>query len=153
MSHVYLDHRRILLIGEDARQLNLRASVFRNHEIEVHTASILSHASLWKTIPYDLVLLATQEDSEEAVQITAQIRKSRPRQRIALLVGPPAYLREVGRAPKKRERIAEELQISKLAPNGERASSPQWQLMVPKVVTGWYAKQSSLLGFSKSSAS
>jgi hypothetical protein len=153
MSHLYLDHRRILLIGENARQLNLRAAVFRNHEIEVHTASTLSHASLWKTIPYDLVLLATPEDCAEGAQITAQIRESKPRQRIALLVGPPAYIKEVGRPARKPQRVTRDSHQPTVAPDGERVASPQWQLMVQKVVSGWYSQQRSLLGLSKSGAS
>jgi CheY-like chemotaxis protein len=97
MTILYSERRRILLIDENSRKLNLLTTILRNHEVEVHPAACLEDAkSLWKNIPYDLVLLAAPENSEQATLVSLQIRKTKPRQRIALLVGPPAYIREHG---------------------------------------------------------
>ena len=67
MNHLYCDHRRILLIDQNPTKQNLRATILRNYEIEVHTASsVADAASLSRTHAYDLILLAAREHSEEA---------------------------------------------------------------------------------------
>lgn len=92
------DQRRILLIDRDSRMQQLRASALRNHEIEVHIASDVNDAGrFFTTCPYDLILLAAEENSQEAALICEQLAKCRPRQRIAILVGAPHYVRELGR--------------------------------------------------------
>jgi hypothetical protein len=137
MTILYSERRRILLIDEDSRKLNLLATILRNHEVEVHLASRLGDAtSLWKNIPYDLVLLAAPENSEQATLASLQIRKCKPRQRIALLVGPPAYIREIGRSPVKIHSIASPPQLD------ESPSRPQWPEIVQRVVSDWYVDRS-----------
>jgi response regulator RpfG family c-di-GMP phosphodiesterase len=135
MTILYNERRRILLIDENSRKLNLRASVLRNHEIEVHLANRLEDAkSLWKHTPYDLVLLAAAENSEEATSASLQIRKIRPRQRIALLVGPPAYVREIGQPSTKKGPVAAPIpEVSRLR--------PQWPEIVQEVISDWYVDQ------------
>jgi len=152
MTHLQCDHRRILLVDQNPTKRNLRATILRNYEIEVHTASnIMDAAHFWTKQSYDLVLLAAQEGTEEAVAISAQIRAINPRQRIGLLVGPPAFVRELGGKRKKAESIREVLP-SPAAENPSEpvssihASSPQWQETVRRVVTDWYVDQSALLG-------
>ena len=84
MTILYSERRRILLIDENSRKLNLLTTILRNHEVEVHPATRLEEAkSLWKNIPYDLVLLAASENSEQAALVSLQIRRTKPRQRIA----------------------------------------------------------------------
>jgi|SRR5579863_1906178 len=140
---LYNEQRRILLIDANSRKLNLRATVLRNYEIEVHTASSLEHAeSLWRAIPYDLVLLAALENSEEAATVSARIQESKPRQRFGLLVGPPAYIREVGPRPKHRGRIQRESAAALSRP--ENSPAPQWQEIVHEVA-GWYDDEVTLL--------
>lgn len=86
---------RLLLIDRNSLKQQLRATVFRNCEIAVHTTDSLSDAlRLCKIQRYDMVLLAADEDSEASL-ICSELRKAVPRQRIALLIGPPAYLREM----------------------------------------------------------
>jgi len=152
MTHLYNDHRKILLIDQNVTKQNLRATILRNYEIEVHTASTITDAaSFWKAHSYDLVLLAAQENSEEAVRVTAQIRAIHPRQRIGLLVGPPAFVQELGGKRKKAESIgavlpnpaAEELSEPVSSPH---APSPQWQETIQRLVSDWYVNQSALLG-------
>jgi hypothetical protein len=107
MTRLNQDHRRILLIDQNHIKQNLRATILRNYEIEVHTASNLTDAAaLWTRYLYNLVLLAAPENSEEAVAATAQVRQVHPRQRIGLLVGPPVFIRELGgvrREPARRK--------------------------------------------------
>jgi len=68
----------------------------RNSEIEVHPASSVDDAfRLFARRSYDLGLLAA-EDSEEATMLSNELKKSKARQRVALLVGAPEYIREMG---------------------------------------------------------
>lgn len=135
MTILYSERRRVLLIDENSRRLNLRATILRNHEVEVHLASRVEDAkSLWKNIPYDLVLLAAPEDSEQAILVPQQIRKSKPRQRIALLVGPPAYICEIGCQTRKPRPAS-------LPPREENPSRPQWPEIVQSAVSDWYVDQ------------
>lgn len=146
-THLYCDQRRILLIDQDPRKQNLRATVLRHHEIEVHTAHGLSEAeSLWKTHSYDLVLLAAQEVSDVASMVSAQIREIKPQQRIGLLVGPPAYVRELGGVRRKAASVKKSSPID-LGQNLPVETAPsQWRQMVGKVVGDWYLDQCALLG-------
>jgi CheY-like chemotaxis protein len=144
MRHLYSDHRRVLLIDGNARKQNLRAALLRNHEIEVHTAGSAQDAeSLWKTHAYDLVLLEAAENSDEASLITQRIRERRPQQRIGLLVGPPAYIRELARARRKCAAVPEEQVIPFEAIPGPIVSQnpgvPAWQQTVQKLIVDWYA--------------
>jgi len=137
MTHLYQDHRRVLIVDDNLRKLKLRAAVLRNHEIEVHTACGFEEASsLWKTIPYDLVLLAFAEDSEIVAAATQLIRKSKPRQRVGLLVGPPKYIREITKGPERR-------QIQVLPPPHEETAdaSAQWPEMMERILGDWYTRQ------------
>jgi hypothetical protein len=135
MTILYSERRRILLIDENSRKLNLRATILRNHEVEVHLANRLEDAkSLWKNTAYDLVLLGAAENSEQAALASLQIRKLRPRQRIALLVGPPAYVREIGRPSTKSNPVpAPTPEISRLR--------PQWPEIVNKILSELYVGQ------------
>jgi CheY-like chemotaxis protein len=153
------DHHRILLIDQNPTKQALRATILRNYEIEVHTASSVTDAAgLWRRHLYDLVLLAALENSEEAATASAQIRKINPRQRIGLLVGPPVFVLELSgtREPRRRKvasihqvspsRIVEDPGVPVPVP---QPSAPHWQEMVRKLVTDWYADSSILLRWSK----
>ena len=147
MKHLYSDHRRILLIDQNSVKQNLRATVLRNYEIEVHTAgSITDAAKFWTTQSYDLVLLAASEDSADAVALSALLGASKNCPRIGLLVGPPAYVRELGGKRKKAETIKETFPVH---PGVTPSPTPQWQEMIRKLVSDWYVDQNALLGLSK----
>ena len=150
MQHLYSDHRRILLIDENVTKQNLRATVLRNYEIEVHTASSIADAArFWSTQFYDLVLLAAPEDSAEALALCAQLGASKHCPRIWLLVGPPAYVRELGGKRKKAATVRETVP----RPDDETASpSPQWQEMIRKLVSDWYVDQNAVLGLPRSTS-
>jgi len=163
MTHLYSDHRRILLIDQNITKQNLRATIL-NYEIEVHTASsVADAASLSRMHAYDLVLLAAQENPDQASTLCTQIRAIRPRQRIGLLVGPPTFVlelagvrREAVRRDAVRKKAASiaEIPPSDAAENltepvsSTHASSPQWQEMIRKLVSDWYVDRNALLGLS-----
>jgi CheY-like chemotaxis protein len=94
------DSRRVLVIDRNSLKLSLRATVLRNYEVEVHTASSLEEAPiLWTTNFYDLIMVAAQENWQEAAEVSEQIWRCNPRQRVALLEGAPKYVRELTPAP------------------------------------------------------
>ncbi len=143
MPYEYREHRRILLVDQNTRKLNLRATILRNHEIEVHTCETMSDApALWKNIPYDLILMASSEEPYEVEQFAEQIRLSKPRQRIGLLVGPPIFIREISRTPGKK--ILSEPTPAAMSPHMpvEQAAEPQWRQLVGRVLTDWYSDHS-----------
>jgi len=49
LNHDYRnhDHRRILLIDQNRTKQELRATILRNYEIEVHTASTITKRQLF----------------------------------------------------------------------------------------------------------
>jgi CheY-like chemotaxis protein len=129
MVHLHPDTRRVLLIDQNPFKQNLRATVLRNYEIEVHTAANARDAeSLWISNLYDLILLAAPVDSEEAIALPDQIRKNKPRQRIALLVGAPHYIREVGGTPKRLPR-AHPMPPDSFTTSLVETARPQWQMI------------------------
>jgi CheY-like chemotaxis protein len=154
------DHRKILLIDANRTKQNLRAAILRNHEIEVHTASSVEDAAaLWKRYLFDLVLLSAGENSEEAGTVTAEVRRVNPGQRIALLVGPPLFIRELGGARRKPLRRKASL-VRMISPSralenrslpvaASQSSSPQWQEMIRKLVSNWYVESHAFLGLSR----
>lgn len=156
MSYLYADHRRVLLIDENDRTRNLRATVFRNCEVEVHTAANFSEAAvLWKTIPYDFVLLSAREDAARASLMAARIRESRPRQRIGLLVGRPAFVQEISRSTAKSKILDMQPPFdpgaSISASNPSEDVSPQWKETIHRVVPHWYDEQAARLGLRQAS--
>lgn len=86
----------VLLIGTDSLKQQLRATAFRNCEINVHTAETLPDAlRLCSATRYDLVLLTSTHQGEGPMRVYDELQKVAPRQRVAVFVGPPRYLREL----------------------------------------------------------
>ncbi len=86
----------VLLIDRNPLKRQLRTTVFRNCDLHVRTASGVEEAQrLCRIHPYDMVLLSADPDSHEASLFCDELRRATPNQRIALLVGPPSYLREI----------------------------------------------------------
>jgi CheY-like chemotaxis protein len=139
------DHRTVLLIDQNTRKQKLRATVLRGFEIEVHAAESMERAeSLWKSGTYDLILVAAEEKVDESYFLSARIRLEKPEQRIALLVGPPAYIRELPGAAKparqRREaRTAKPILMLQPKPTVEPDTAVHWQQTIQKVVSDWYA--------------
>jgi response regulator RpfG family c-di-GMP phosphodiesterase len=127
------DHRKVLLIDRDSIKQKLRATALRNREVDVHTASDAADAGrLWKTHCYDLVLLAAEENSEEAAELCSDFKKSKPEQRIALLVGAPQYVREIGRKPNDVP-PADAHPALNLVIGGTQTQPTQWHVMVQRL--------------------
>ena len=119
---------RVLLIDRDSFKQKLRAAALRNCEVEVHTASDAADAGrLWRAHAYDLVLIAAEENSEEAAGLCSELKKSKPKQRIALLVGAPQYIREMGRS-------RTETQPSPSLVIGGQTQATQWQVMMERLL-------------------
>ncbi len=140
MPQLHSERRRILLVDENARKQNLRANILRNYDVEVHTAeSLIEAAPLWRTNTYDLILLDGRSP-EVADAVSAEIRESKPKQRIGVLVGPPKFIRELNGAPKKNNPVKVSIPAQMIPlPVG---AEPQWQLTVQKIVADWYHQHS-----------
>ena len=83
-------------IAGAAIKQQLRATVFRNCEIDIHTANGVAEAlRLCRVERYDMVLLAGDHDFGEVSLFCDELRKVAPRQRIAQLIGPPKYVWEM----------------------------------------------------------
>jgi hypothetical protein len=143
--HLYNDRRTVLLIDQDTRKQRLRATVLRGFEVEVHSAGDMERAeSLWKTGSYDLILVAAEENADESYLLSARIRMAKPDQRIALLVGPPAYIRELPGAAKPARHPSEARNNGKVplpppVPGLDGVMPAQWQHTIQKVVADWYS--------------
>ena len=145
MSFLYMEEKRILLIDADVRTRNLRATVLRSHEFNVHTAAGVTEAiPLWKTIPYDLVLLANSQPTDSEALIT-QIRVHKPSQRIGLLVGPPSYIQEVQRTSAKARPSLKRGTVSAASVSAEKPVATQWQKTIYNVVSDWCNAQAARL--------
>lgn len=128
------DRRKVLLIDRDSLKQHLRAVALRNCEVEVHTASNINDASrLWTKYSYDLVLLAAEENSEEAALVCDELRKSKRRQRIALLVGAPQYVREVS-SKRTASQFADTLSTPRLVFNATQAQPTRWRVMIERLL-------------------
>lgn len=143
MMHLYNDRRTVLLIDQDMRKQKLRANVLRAMEIEVHAAQSMDRAeSLWRSGNYDLILVAAEEKADESYLLSARIRLAKPEQRIALLVGPPAYIRELPGAARVLRRPSQQPVREMPVPLAKPAATPdspaQWQQTIQKVVADWY---------------
>ena len=145
MMHLYNERRTVLLIDRDLKKQKLRANVLRGLEIEVHAAESTERAeSLWRSHLYDLILVAAEEKADESYLLSARIRLARPEQRIALLVGPPTYIRELPGAAKPARRQSDagmerQIPVLRLKPDVNRGMPAHWQETIQKVVTDWYS--------------
>lgn len=130
MAHPQSDSRRVLVIDRNTVKLNLRATVLRNYEVEVHTACSLEEAPIfWTTNFYDLIMLEARENPGGAAAVSEHIRQLNPRQRIALLVGAPIFVQELARPPKGGRKTADQ-------PTQPAAPFPsQWEETVQQLLT------------------
>jgi len=85
----------VLLVDCDLRMRQIRQTMFTNREISLRLAASLPGAlSLCRAQRYDLILLSGH-DSDEVTRFCEEWWETVAKQRIALLVGPPTYLREI----------------------------------------------------------
>jgi CheY-like chemotaxis protein len=142
--NLYNDRRTVLLIDQDIRKQKLRATMLRGMEVEVHAADNLERAELlWKSGSYDLILVAAEEKADDSYLLSARIRLAKPDQRIALLVGPPSYIRELPGAArsirKQNQPLAKRALVTMPKAQADMESPAQWQQTIQKVVAEWYS--------------
>lgn len=85
--------KTVLLLDDHQKAREVRARCLNAYGIAVDTVSTIREARFClRNKSYDLVLLATRENPEEAIVFRREIRQLSLRQRVAFLVGPPDYL-------------------------------------------------------------
>jgi hypothetical protein len=120
-------------MGRDPLKQQLRATVFRNCEIDVRTVEGLEEAQrLCRVQQFDMVLLAGDHHSEEASLICDELRKVAPRQRVAVLVGPPKYLSEIG--VQRRRPTCPRINSQRKLQLVEAPQATQWQALFDRLI-------------------
>jgi len=85
--------KTVLLIDRDPNLAEARARALRRYGIHVATGgSVEAARARLNGNTYDLVLVATRENPEEAIQLHREIKRLHPTQRVAFFVGPPKYI-------------------------------------------------------------
>jgi CheY-like chemotaxis protein len=98
--------RRVLLIDTSPAKRDLRAEVLRKLGIDVDCAADIVEARLWwRPALYDLVLMNMDKGRGQGDKFCNDLRSAIPPQRLAFLVGQPAYLSD---SPKVNEGLAAE---------------------------------------------
>jgi CheY-like chemotaxis protein len=83
----------VLLVDTSQAKRELRAEVMRKFGMDVDCAADVDEArSWWKADFYDLVLINMEESREYRDKFCDDVRSATPPQRLAFLVGQPAYL-------------------------------------------------------------
>jgi len=98
--------KRVLLIDTSHPQRDLRAEVLRKLGVDVDCAADIAEARLWwRPALYDLVLMNMDTGRGQGDKFCNDLRSAIPPQRLAFLVGQPAYL---SNSPKVNEESAVE---------------------------------------------
>jgi PleD family two-component response regulator len=85
--------KRVLLVDRHQKARETRANRLSVYGIAVDAVCTIREARVRLGMNrYDLVLLATRENPEDAITFRREIRQQNPKQRVAFLVGPPDYL-------------------------------------------------------------
>jgi CheY-like chemotaxis protein len=85
--------KRVLLVDISAHTRELRAEVMRRLGIDVDCAADIPEArSWWRADLYDLVLINMEKGPGPRDRFCEDLRRATPPQRLAFLVGGPAYL-------------------------------------------------------------
>lgn len=85
--------KRVLLVDTSRAKRELRAEVMRKFGMDVDCAADVDEArSWWRADLYDLVLINIENSKVYRDRFCDDIRSAIPRQRLAFLVGHPAYL-------------------------------------------------------------
>ena len=90
---VAVKRKRVLLVDTSQTKRELRAEVMRKLGMDVDCAADIAEArSWWRAALYDLVLINMEEGHGYRDKFCDDVRSARPPQRLAFLVGQPAYL-------------------------------------------------------------
>jgi hypothetical protein len=91
-----LRKKRVLLVDASTRKRELRAEVMRKLGIDVDCAADIGEArSWWRADLYDLVLVSMEKGPGHRDQFCDDVRGATPPQRLAFLVGEPAFLADL----------------------------------------------------------
>jgi len=92
-SFARFDKKKVLLADSFEKARSVRATFLRSRLVDVDAASNIPEAlALWRTSVYHLVLVAPRENPGEALEFWQEIKREKPRQRVAFLIGSPAYV-------------------------------------------------------------
>lgn len=118
--------KRVLLVDTSQPKRELRAEVMRKFGMDVDCAADIAEArSWWKAAFYDLVLINMDTAEGYRDRFCEDIRNAKPPQRLAFLVGGPAYLANLPNAdeplpvPNADDEIMSELRIALAADRGD----------------------------------
>lgn len=85
--------KKVLLVDASSSKRDLRAEVMRKLGMDVDCAADIDEArSWWRANLYDLVLINLEKGTGRRDKFCDDIRAAKPPQRMAFLVGEPAYL-------------------------------------------------------------
>lgn len=85
--------KKVLLVDASSSKRDLRAEVMRKLGMDVDCAVDIDEArSWWRANLYDLVLINLEKGTGRRDKFCEDIRAAKPPQRMAFLVGEPAYL-------------------------------------------------------------
>ena len=92
-SFARFDKKKVLLADSLEKARSVRATFLRSRLVDVDVASNIPEAlALWRTSVYHLVLVALRENPGEAREFWQEIKREKPRQQVAFLIGSPAYV-------------------------------------------------------------
>jgi hypothetical protein len=127
--------KRVLLLDTSQTKRDLRADVMRKLGIEVDCAAdVLEARCWWRADLYNLVLINVAGETDSRDKFCTDLRSATPPQRIAFLVGGPAYLAS---APHSDEAASEpdagalhkEMVAALLAQNSASSSLQRWGIL------------------------
>lgn len=96
--------KRVLLIDASHAMRDLRAEVMRKLGIDVDSAADIVEARMWwRPALYDLVLISMEKERGQRDRFCDDVRSATPPQRLAFLVGQPAYVADSPNAELVRE--------------------------------------------------
>ena len=85
--------KRVLLVNTHGTRRDLRAQIMRKLGAEVDCAADISEArSLWQADAYSLILVDVRNDSTNVQEFCDEVRRAKPPQTVAFLVGKPEYV-------------------------------------------------------------
>jgi len=85
--------KRVLLVDGYATKRDLRSKIMRKLGLDVDCAADITAArALWQADSYSLVLLDVRNDAVNVQEFYEELRKAKPPQSVAFLVGKPEYL-------------------------------------------------------------
>jgi len=100
VTHGAIKRRRVLLVDASDGKRELRSEALRSLGIDVDCACDISEARAWWRVDlYALVLVNLENDLGHWDDFCADVRVAIPRQKLAFLVGKPAYLAESPNMP------------------------------------------------------